>query len=44
MDLNFALHLSTPELILGIGAIVILVFGAFRGDKGMTSVSALSGL
>jgi len=44
MDLNFALHLSTPELILGIGAIVILVFGAFRGDKGMTSVSALCGL
>ncbi len=44
MDLNFALHLSTPELILGIGAIIILVFGAFRGDKGMTSVSALSGL
>ncbi len=44
MDLNLALHLSIPELILSISAIVILVFGAFRGDKGMTSVSALCGV
>ncbi len=44
MDLTFALHLSIPELILSIGSIVALVFGAFRGDKGMTSVSALCGI
>ena len=44
MDLNTALHLSIPELILGISSIAILVFGAFRGDKGMTSVSALCGV
>lgn len=44
MDLNLSLQLSTPELILGISAVLILVFGAFRGDKGMTSVSALCGV
>lgn len=43
MDFNLALKLDMPELILSISILVILVFGAFRGDKGMTSVSALSG-
>ncbi len=45
MNLNFlpGLNLALPELILSVGILLILVFGAFRGDKGMTSVSALSG-
>ncbi|OYW80994.1 MAG: NADH-quinone oxidoreductase subunit N [Asticcacaulis sp. 32-58-5] len=44
MDLNLGLNLALPELIIAVGALVILVFGAFRGDKGMTSVSALCGV
>ena len=45
MNLNFlpGLNLALPELILSVGILIILVFGAIRGDKGMTSVSALSG-
>ena len=46
MDLamNFpAFTLALPETILGISALLILVFGGFRGDKGMTSISALCG-
>ncbi|ESQ84299.1 NADH:ubiquinone oxidoreductase subunit N [Asticcacaulis sp. AC466] len=43
MDFNLALNLALPEAILAISSLLILVFGAFRGDKGMTSVSALCG-
>ncbi|EGF90601.1 NADH-quinone oxidoreductase subunit N [Asticcacaulis biprosthecium C19] len=38
-----AFNEALPETILGLSAILILVFGAFRGDKGMTSISALCG-
>ena len=44
MDFNLALHLGLPETILAIASLLILVFGAFRGDKGMISVSALCGV
>lgn len=44
MDLTSTLNLALPELILSIGVLVALVFGAVRGDKGAVSVSALSGL
>src|SRR3569623_2049607 len=43
MDFFPALHLEIPELILSAASLRILVFGAVRGDKGMTSVSALCG-
>lgn len=43
MDFFPALHLEIPELILSVASLLILVFGAVRGDKGMTSVSALCG-
>ncbi|ESQ76222.1 NADH:ubiquinone oxidoreductase subunit N [Asticcacaulis sp. AC402] len=38
-----ALNEALPETILGLSALFILVFGSFRGDKGMTSISALCG-
>lgn len=44
MDFNLALHLGLPETILAVSSLLILVFGAFRGDKGMISVSALCGV
>jgi NADH-quinone oxidoreductase subunit N len=44
MDLTLALTLARPEAILGVASLLILVFGAWRGDKGMTSVSALCGV
>ncbi len=44
MDFSLALHLALPETILAVASLMILVFGAFRGDKGMTSVSALCGV
>ncbi|MGZ3305486.1 MAG: NADH-quinone oxidoreductase subunit NuoN [Asticcacaulis sp.] len=40
---NFGLNLAWPELILGCASLLILVYGGFRGDKGMTSISALCG-
>ncbi len=43
--MNFpAFTLALPETILGVMALLILVFGGFRGDKGMTSISALCGV
>jgi NADH-quinone oxidoreductase subunit N len=44
--LNFqgALSLAAPELFLAISALVLLVLGAFRGDKSTTLVSGLSGV
>ncbi|MDI7774469.1 NADH-quinone oxidoreductase subunit NuoN [Asticcacaulis sp. EMRT-3] len=44
MDLHLALSMALPEAILALGSLLILVFGSFRGDKGMTSVSALCGV
>ncbi len=37
-------NLALPEVILSVGILAVLIFGAVRGDKGMTSVSALSGV
>eukprot|EP01042_Synura_sphagnicola_P019217 gene19217-24309_t len=44
MDYNLALNLALPEAIIAVASLLILVFGAFRGDKGMTSISALCGV
>ena len=44
MDFNLALNLALPEAILAVSSLLILVFGAFRGDKGTISVSALCGV
>ncbi len=44
MDYNLALNLALPEAIIAVSSLLILVFGAFRGDKGMTSISALCGV
>lgn len=44
LNLHGALALAVPELFLAISALVLLVVGAFRGDKSTTFVSALSGL
>ena len=38
------LQTGAPEVILTIGALVLLVLGAFRGDRSTGLVSALSGL
>src|SRR5262245_59678343 len=43
-DLHSALAICTPELILALGAMFLLVFGAFRGPKAGASFSALAGL
>lgn len=43
MDLTLGLNLALPELILAVGVLAILVYGAVRGDKGAFSVSILSG-
>ena len=43
MTLPSVLQISSPELILGIGALVLLMVGAFRGDKGASLVSILAG-
>ncbi len=44
MTLPFELQISSPELIVGVGALVLLLVGAFRGDKGAGLVSVLAGL
>jgi len=41
-DLNFALQLSAPEAALAIGGLVLLMVGAFAGEKSTRLVSALS--
>jgi NADH-quinone oxidoreductase subunit N len=38
------LPLVSPELILALGALALLVLGAFRGDRSTSLVAALSGL
>ena len=41
-DLSSALHLAAPELTLAIGALVLLVLGAFIGEKSARLISILS--
>ena len=41
-DLIPALHLAASELTLGLGALVLLMLGAFIGDKSARLVSILS--
>jgi NADH-quinone oxidoreductase subunit N len=43
MDLHSSLTLALPEIILALGTLLAVVFGAMRGDKAMMSVSALCG-
>ena len=44
MDISNALSIATPELIVVIGAMVMLLVGAYGGDKARPAVSLLSGL
>jgi NADH-quinone oxidoreductase subunit N len=44
MSFSGALSLALPELILAVGAMALLVLGAFRGDKSTALVAAGSGL
>ncbi|WP_024352556.1 NADH-quinone oxidoreductase subunit NuoN [Brevundimonas naejangsanensis] len=41
-DLSSALHLSAPELTLAVGGLVLLMVGAFSGEKSPRLVSGLS--
>ncbi|MFY0400027.1 NADH-quinone oxidoreductase subunit NuoN [Brevundimonas naejangsanensis] len=41
-DLSSALHLSAPELTLAVGGLVLLMVGAFSGEKSTRLVSGLS--
>nr|WP_303706285.1 NADH-quinone oxidoreductase subunit NuoN [Brevundimonas naejangsanensis] len=41
-DLSSALHLSAPELTLAVGGLVLLMVGAFSGEKSTRMVSGLS--
>ena len=36
------LQIASPEIVLGVGAMLLLVFGAFRGDRATLSVAWLS--
>ncbi|OYX30065.1 MAG: NADH-quinone oxidoreductase subunit N [Caulobacterales bacterium 32-69-10] len=44
MGFSGELAIALPELILAIGAMVLLVFGAFKGDRGTALVSSGAGL
>ena len=44
MSFSGALGIALPELILAIGALVLLVLGAFRGDRSTGLVSTGAGL
>ena len=37
-----SLHLVTPELILAVGALVLLMIGVFSGEKSATTVMGLA--
>ena len=37
-----SLHIATPELILAIGALALLMIGVFSGDKSTTTVTGLA--
>jgi NADH-quinone oxidoreductase subunit N len=41
-DLDFALRLSAPESTLAVGGLVLLLLGAFMGDKSARFISMLS--
>ena len=41
-DLSSALHLATPELTLAVGGLVLLMLGAFTGEKSTRLISGLS--
>ncbi|MDO9587120.1 MAG: NADH-quinone oxidoreductase subunit NuoN [Brevundimonas sp.] len=41
-DLDFALRLSAPESTLAVGGLVLLMLGAFMGDKSARFISILS--
>ena len=41
-DLISALHLSAPEATLAVGGLVLLMLGAFMGEKSVRFISALS--
>jgi NADH-quinone oxidoreductase subunit N len=43
MDLSGALSIALPELILAIGALALLVVGAFRGDRSTSLVAIGAG-
>jgi len=38
-DLTRSIHLAFPELILAVGALILLVVGVFRGDRSLTGLS-----
>lgn len=44
MDISNAFSIATPELIVVIGAMVMLLLGAYGGEKARPAVSLLSGL
>ena len=37
-----SLHLAVPELILAVGALVLLMIGVFNGEKSATTVTGLA--
>ena len=41
-DLDFALRLSAPESTLAVGGLVLLMLGAFMGEKSARLISILS--
>ncbi|MEO6378804.1 MAG: NADH-quinone oxidoreductase subunit NuoN, partial [Caulobacteraceae bacterium] len=44
MDLHSSLGIALPEVVLAVGALILLVVGAVRGDKPATPVSILAGV
>ena len=41
-DLDFALRLSAPESTLAVGGLVLLMLGAFMGERSARFISILS--
>ena len=41
-DLSSALQLAAPELTLAVGGLVLLMLGAFTGEKSTRLISGLS--
>ena len=42
MELASSLSLATPELILAIGALALLMIGVFSGERANTTVTGLA--
>jgi NADH-quinone oxidoreductase subunit N len=42
MDLSTSLSLATPELIIAVGALVLLMIGVYSGERANAAVSALA--